>query len=164
MNDWDDDVQEIAEEDELDAHERNELARDRDAGEGEDGEDDWDCAGCEQEDDCEGNRAPHSRACIARRVGANEDGSCPTCGAETAGAGPASCGMCVEAVRLAGDAYDLDFAEPGGNSALRAAGPGNPRNLACPECGRRNVLTPADVARGYRCDVCADAAEGGYGP
>lgn len=55
------------------------------------------------------------------------------------------------------------FADPGGRSALRAAGPGNPRNLPCPNCERPNRLTPADVARGYQCDACADALEfGGY--
>jgi len=56
-----------------------------------------------------------------------------------------------------------DFADPGGRSALRAARKGNPRNRSCPNCKRRNVLTPADVAQGYQCDRCADAAEGGYG-
>jgi hypothetical protein len=55
------------------------------------------------------------------------------------------------------------FAEPGGNSSLRAASPSNPRNLPCPTCGTKNVLTPADVAEGYQCNRCADAAEGGYG-
>lgn len=57
------------------------------------------------------------------------------------------------------------FADPGGHSALRAAGPGNPRNLPCPNCGAPDRLTPADQARGYQCDRCADAAEGfgGYG-
>jgi hypothetical protein len=56
-----------------------------------------------------------------------------------------------------------DFADPGGRSALRAARRGNPRNLPCPNCGTRNVLTPADRARGYQCDRCADQAErGGY--
>lgn len=57
------------------------------------------------------------------------------------------------------------FADPGGNSALRAASPSNPRNLPCPNCGAENVLTPEDVARGYQCDRCADALEGlgGYG-
>ncbi len=54
-----------------------------------------------------------------------------------------------------------DFADPGGKSALRAAGPGNPRNLPCPNCGARNRLTPADRARGYQCDRCADRAERG---
>lgn len=59
--------------------------------------------------------------------------------------------------------YDGDpgFADPGG-SALRAATPGNPRNLPCPECGAPNRLTPADRARGYRCDPCADRAERGW--
>lgn len=57
----------------------------------------------------------------------------------------------------------IQFADPGGESALRAAGPNNPRNLPCPTCGRANRLTPADRARGYQCDACARAAEG-YGP
>ena len=58
---------------------------------------------------------------------------------------------------------DDDFADPGGNSALRAATPSNPRNLPCPTCGAPNRLTPADRARGYQCDRCADRAErGGY--
>lgn len=68
------------------------------------------------------------------------------------------------------DDYDFEsdfnevFADPGGRSALRAASKSNPRNLPCPNCGRKNVLTPADRARGYQCDRCADALEGGYGP
>lgn len=52
------------------------------------------------------------------------------------------------------------FADPGGNSALYAAGPNNPRNLPCPTCGAENVLTPKDRAAGYQCDRCADIAEG----
>jgi len=60
--------------------------------------------------------------------------------------------------------YDshIDFADPGGRSALRAATPSNPRNLPCPTCGEENRLTPADRACGYQCDECADRAEG-YG-
>lgn len=80
---------------------------------------------------------------------------------------------------------DMHFADPGGRSALRAStddkcptckrkvgrtwlwcarcgGALNPRNLPCPSCGRKNVLTPADKARGYQCDTCADRAEGRY--
>ena len=57
--------------------------------------------------------------------------------------------------------FDLDFAEPGGNSALRAASSTNPRNQPCPNCGWPNRLTPADVSRGYQCDSCADALEQG---
>lgn len=53
-----------------------------------------------------------------------------------------------------------DFAKPYGRSALRAAAQGNPRNLPCPTCKAPNVLTPADVRRGYQCDGCADAEEG----
>jgi len=55
------------------------------------------------------------------------------------------------------------FADPGGRSALRAAGRDNPRNLPCPTCGLPNRLTPADVRRGYQCDACADRDEGWLG-
>ena len=59
--------------------------------------------------------------------------------------------------------WDDDFADPGGRSALRAASESNPRNLPCPTCGEPDRLTPADRARGYQCDSCADLAErGGY--
>jgi hypothetical protein len=57
----------------------------------------------------------------------------------------------------------VGFADPGGQSALRAATPENPRNLPCPNCGEPDRLTPADRARGYQCDSCARAAEG-WGP
>lgn len=60
-----------------------------------------------------------------------------------------------------GDAGDgTRFANPGGNSALRAASKRNPRNLPCPTCGQPNRLTPADKAKGYQCNFCADAEEG----
>lgn len=55
---------------------------------------------------------------------------------------------------------DIDFADPGGRSALRASSASNPRNLPCPSCGAPNRLTPADRARGYCCDACADRNEG----
>ncbi len=55
-----------------------------------------------------------------------------------------------------------EFADPGGESALRAESPTNPRNLPCRTCGRPNRLTPADVRRGYQCDTCADRAERGW--
>lgn len=61
------------------------------------------------------------------------------------------------------DNYPIDgvgFADPGGESALRAETPTNPRNLPCPTCGDENVLTPKDVAKGYQCNRCADEAEG----
>ena len=66
------------------------------------------------------------------------------------------------------DEYDNDdrsmFADPGGNSALRAATKTNPRNLPCPTCGQPDVLTRKDRNLGYQCDSCADKAEGiGYG-
>lgn len=56
--------------------------------------------------------------------------------------------------------FNIEFADPGGRSALRASSKSNPRNRSCPNCGRRNVLTPADIAAGYQCDACADALEG----
>lgn len=52
------------------------------------------------------------------------------------------------------------FQDPHGNSALRKATKRNPRNLPCPTCHRPNMLTPADRAKGYQCDICADATEG----
>jgi hypothetical protein len=55
----------------------------------------------------------------------------------------------------------IDFAEPGGKSALRAAHKGNRRNLPCPTCKQPNRLTPADRAQGYQCDSCADRDERG---
>ena len=55
----------------------------------------------------------------------------------------------------------IQFADPGGRSALRAESASNPRNLPCPNCGAEDVLTPEDRAHGYQCDRCADAAEGG---
>ena len=60
--------------------------------------------------------------------------------------------------------YQIDgvgFADPGGESALRAATKDNPRNLPCPTCHWPNRLTPIDVQRGYQCDSCANAAETG---
>lgn len=62
------------------------------------------------------------------------------------------------------DDEDFDgFADPGGNSALRASSKQNPRNLPCPNCGQANRLTRADRAQGYQCDTCADSTErGGY--
>ena len=55
------------------------------------------------------------------------------------------------------------FARPYSASALRRPGRNNPRNLPCPTCKRPDRLTPADRARGYQCDDCADRDEGcGY--
>lgn len=58
-----------------------------------------------------------------------------------------------------------EFADPGGNSALRVSSKSNPRNRPCPTCGAENVLTPKDVRLGYQCNFCADRDEGigGYG-
>lgn len=56
----------------------------------------------------------------------------------------------------------VGFADPGGNSALRAATKNNPRDQPCPTCGRKNVLTRIDVQRHYQCDTCANEAERGF--
>jgi hypothetical protein len=56
----------------------------------------------------------------------------------------------------------VGFADPGGTSALRAATIDNPRDRPCPNCGQPNRLTRIDEMRGYVCDSCADAAEGGF--
>ena len=61
------------------------------------------------------------------------------------------------------DDDEPDFADPGGQSALRAARKGNPRNLPCPTCKMPNRLTPHDRQLGYQCDTCADRDEGSYG-
>lgn len=53
----------------------------------------------------------------------------------------------------------VGFAREG--SALRAETASNPRIYSCPNCDAPNVLTRFDVARGYQCDRCADAAERG---
>lgn len=58
---------------------------------------------------------------------------------------------------------DVQFADPGGNSALRAATKSNPRNKPCPTCKKKNKLTAADVRLHYQCDECANKAESGFG-
>lgn len=64
------------------------------------------------------------------------------------------------------DGYDdgdgIEFADPGGRSALRAATKSDPRIHPCPSCGSPNRLTMQDVRLGYQCDACADRAERGY--
>lgn len=61
--------------------------------------------------------------------------------------------------------WELDdreiFANPGSNSALRAATADNSRDRPCPNCGRKNILTRKDVHLGYQCNSCADQAERG---
>jgi len=54
-----------------------------------------------------------------------------------------------------------EFADPGGNSALRAETPDNPRIYPCPTCGEPDKLTLKDVQLHYQCDDCADALENG---
>jgi hypothetical protein len=56
----------------------------------------------------------------------------------------------------------MDFADPGGNSALRAETRDNPRNIPCPTCGEPNRLTPKDRELGYQCNACADQLEQGW--
>ncbi len=63
------------------------------------------------------------------------------------------------------DEYLIDgvgFADPGGESALRAETKNNPRNLPCPTCGELNRLTRLDRAAGYQCNECADQMERGH--
>lgn len=86
--------------------------------------------------------------------------------------GESYCEGCAEEARddmnceySGSDFYDddrLDFADPGGESALRAETEDNPRNLPCPSCREPNRLTPKDRSLGYQCDDCARRAEG-YG-
>lgn len=72
---------------------------------------------------------------------------------------------CEDCIDLLEDNYyedrddDVHFADPGGESALRAETPDNPRNLPCPNCGAEDVLTPEDVALHYCCDACAQRRE-----
>ena len=55
------------------------------------------------------------------------------------------------------DDFRIEFADSGGNSALRA---GN-RVYNCPTCNAPNRLCAEDVRLGYQCDPCADRAERG---
>lgn len=62
-----------------------------------------------------------------------------------------------------GESIDgVGFADPGGESALRAETEDNPRNLPCPTCREPDRLTPIDVQRGYHCDACARSVEMGF--
>lgn len=54
---------------------------------------------------------------------------------------------------------DMNFRNPGGESALRQG----ERKHPCPTCGRENMLTDEDKRRGYQCDVCAARDEGRLG-
>lgn len=54
--------------------------------------------------------------------------------------------------------HPIEFADPGGKSALRAG----KRCLPCPNCGEPNRLTRADRTLGYQCDTCADQLERGF--
>jgi hypothetical protein len=56
------------------------------------------------------------------------------------------------------DFNPCDFRDPGGRSALR----NGPLIHPCPNCGEPNMLSPADKARGYQCDRCADQLERGW--
>ncbi len=62
-----------------------------------------------------------------------------------------------------GDDDEVDFADPEGRSALRAASRTNPRIFPCPTCRQPNRLTAQDVSAGYQCDTCADNSERGRG-
>ena len=57
----------------------------------------------------------------------------------------------------------IEFADPGGDSALRASSSTNPRVYNCPTCNGPNLLTAQDMFQGYQCNACAYAIErGGY--
>jgi hypothetical protein len=60
------------------------------------------------------------------------------------------------------DEFRIDFADPGGNSSLRAATKNDPRIHPCPTCEMPNRLTRQDVGLGYQCDRCADRQERGW--
>jgi len=83
----------------------------------------------------------------------HDDSGCPDASANYAQSDPSSESFLIDGV---------GFANPGGNSALRAATKKNPRNLPCGTCKRPNMLTPADKRKGYQCDGCADRDEGGW--
>jgi hypothetical protein len=51
---------------------------------------------------------------------------------------------------------EIEFADPSGYSALRAATDDNPRIYDCPTCGRPNRLTLKDVNLGYQCESGRD--------
>lgn len=74
---------------------------------------------------------------------------CDNCG------GPHNSSRCFDG-ELSDDG-DIKFADPGGNSALRAG----VRDQRCPSCKFPNRLTIEDVRLGYQCDACADALERG---
>lgn len=89
--------------------------------------------------------------------------ACEADPSDTSFMGQSVCQACYQTLSSGRAMPDrLRFANPGGNSALRAAGPGNPRIHPCPTCWEPNRLTPQDKARGYQCDTCADRAEGTY--
>lgn len=89
--------------------------------------------------------------------------SCNHCGAEVHG--DAYCDRCGNRINYDYDNLQVDsmhFADPGGNSALRAATPSNPRIFPCPDCGQPDRLTPSDKEKDYCCDTCADIKERGW--
>jgi len=108
---------------------------------------------------------------VHRRIESGEleaDAICYACNVEesaTSFMGQNVCWDCYKAIARGEHKPDrCEFAHPGSGSALRAAGPGNPRVHPCPNCREPNVLTPQDVARGYQCDSCADALENPWAP
>lgn len=36
------------------------------------------------------------------------------------------------------------------------------RNLPCPDCGKENVMTLAEINRGYHCSECTKRTEEGF--
>lgn len=114
-----------------------------------------------------GTRYMEDEACLDKcpECGAEGDfdDECPSCGAELYDTDLDEYEYEREILEDEGPVDGVGFADPGGNSALRAATRDNPRDCPCPTCGRENVLTRIDRQRGYQCDRCADEAErGGY--
>lgn len=95
---------------------------------------------------------------------AHQSVACSHCGAPCHG--EAHCVRCGARVHYDYDALSTSpmepFADDGGPSALRAASARNPRIFPCPDCGESDVLTSADRALGYCCDLCAERKERGF--
>lgn len=129
------------------------------------------CYVCEEIYDLDADACPtcEKRNEIVERIQAGElspDAICEACEvavSETSFLGKRLCWACYRCVST-GQATRRDvgkFADPGGQSALRCAGPGNPRIYPCPRCREPNRLTAIDREVGYVCDPCAERAERG---
>ena len=90
---------------------------------------------------------------------------CEECGEELEEFEEEICTYCSDSYEETSGSELIDsvgFADPGGNSSLRAETSRNLRNLPCPTCKMPNKLTPIDVRNHYQCNDCADNSEGAY--